>query len=110
MYLRRPSRGLLRSQVDGAAQRPGALMREYGLGAQILRDLGVRRIELLSSSGKHDLGGLDTFDLEIVAHRAMDLSAAALAEAQAALDAERTKQCTTQHCIVPPVTKGDSEA
>lgn len=40
-------------------------MREYGLGAQILRDLGVTRINLLSSSGKR-LSGLENFGISVV--------------------------------------------
>ena len=40
-------------------------MREYGIGAQILRDLGVRKVELLSASGR-SLAGIQTFGIEIV--------------------------------------------
>ncbi|MEM8796822.1 MAG: 3,4-dihydroxy-2-butanone-4-phosphate synthase [Pseudomonadota bacterium] len=40
--------------------------REIGLGAQILRDLGVRSIRLLSSTERHYVG-LDGFGIEIVA-------------------------------------------
>jgi 3,4-dihydroxy 2-butanone 4-phosphate synthase/GTP cyclohydrolase II len=68
VYLRRPTSGELHHQVDtaGIIPSPGkALMREYGLGAQILRDLGARKIELLTGS-KKDLAGLQSFGLEIV--------------------------------------------
>jgi 3,4-dihydroxy 2-butanone 4-phosphate synthase/GTP cyclohydrolase II len=68
VYLRRPSSGELHHQIDTATQQspPGkALMREYGLGAQILRDLGARKIELLTGT-KKDLVGLQSFGLEIV--------------------------------------------
>jgi 3,4-dihydroxy 2-butanone 4-phosphate synthase/GTP cyclohydrolase II len=44
------------------------MMREYGLGAQILRDLGIRKIELLTNS-KKNLVGLRTFGIEIVSQR-----------------------------------------
>jgi 3,4-dihydroxy 2-butanone 4-phosphate synthase/GTP cyclohydrolase II len=42
-------------------------LRDYGIGAQILRDLGLRRIRLLTNNPKkiHGLGG---FGLEVVEH------------------------------------------
>ena len=46
------------------------MMREYGLGAQILRDLGIEKIELLSNSQGVSTG-LSTFGLEIVSQRAI---------------------------------------
>ncbi len=42
-------------------------MREYGLGAQILRDLGVRKITLLSTSHR-TLSGLDNFGISVVGY------------------------------------------
>jgi 3,4-dihydroxy 2-butanone 4-phosphate synthase/GTP cyclohydrolase II len=42
-----------------------AEFREYGVGAQILRDLGVRKMLLLTNS-KQEIIGLDGFDLKIV--------------------------------------------
>ena len=71
VYLRRPTAGEVHHQVDAAPHGapPGkALMREYGLGAQILRDLGARKIDLLTGSQK-DLVGLQSFGLEIVSQR-----------------------------------------
>lgn len=72
LYLRRPLRGQLREQISAWErtfhERPASMMREYGLGAQILRDLGVRKIELLSDRHKAFVG-LDTFGLEIVSQR-----------------------------------------
>jgi 3,4-dihydroxy 2-butanone 4-phosphate synthase/GTP cyclohydrolase II len=41
----------------------GAVLRTYGIGAQILKDLGVRRMRVLSAP-KH-LHGISAFDLEI---------------------------------------------
>lgn len=43
----------------------GADMRDYGMGAQILRDLGLRKIRLLTNNPKK-LAGLEGYDLEIV--------------------------------------------
>lgn len=40
-------------------------MRDFGIGGQILRDLGIRRLRLLSNHPT-DLPGLDAFGLEIV--------------------------------------------
>jgi 3,4-dihydroxy 2-butanone 4-phosphate synthase/GTP cyclohydrolase II len=42
-----------------------AMMREYGVGAQILRDLGITQIELLSST-QRSLVGLKSFDMMVV--------------------------------------------
>lgn len=43
------------------------LQRDFGTGCQILRDLGIHRLRLLTDSRK-DLPGLDAFGLEIVEH------------------------------------------
>ena len=40
-------------------------LREYGLGAQILSDLGVRRIRLLTNNPRKVVG-LEGYDIEIV--------------------------------------------
>ena len=44
--------------------------REYGVGAQILRDLGVRNMILLSNSNR-EIIGLEGFDLKIIEHRGL---------------------------------------
>ena len=44
------------------------VFREYGIGAQVLRDLGVRKMRLLSHS-KREIVGLEGFDLKIVGHK-----------------------------------------
>jgi 3,4-dihydroxy 2-butanone 4-phosphate synthase / GTP cyclohydrolase II len=60
IYLRRPP-----SESMSSPRSPRNMMaREYGLGAQILRDLGVRRIELLSASSR-SLEGLSLYGIEI---------------------------------------------
>jgi len=53
----------------GAAAQPMD-QREYGIGGQILRDLGVRKLNLLTNTPRH-LPGLAAFELEIVAHTAI---------------------------------------
>lgn len=72
LYLRNSSTGALAEQLESLSSPPSRtraeIMREYGLGAQILRDLGVKKIELLTNSQK-DLVGLDSFGIEIVSQR-----------------------------------------
>ena len=50
-------------------QRPpleqGEVLREYGLGAQVLRDLGLRRIRLLTNKPRR-IAGLEGYGLEVV--------------------------------------------
>lgn len=74
LYLRRPQRGELREQVESWTSQPSrptaAELREYGLGAQILRDLGARKIELMTASSRV-LEGLGSFELEIVSQRSI---------------------------------------
>ncbi|WP_438728393.1 3,4-dihydroxy-2-butanone-4-phosphate synthase [Parasphingorhabdus sp. DH2-15] len=47
-------------------------LRDYGVGAQILADLGVQDMELLSNSS-HELVGLDAYGLRITGQRAVPL-------------------------------------
>jgi 3,4-dihydroxy 2-butanone 4-phosphate synthase/GTP cyclohydrolase II len=76
LYLRRASLGesfdstSIESSLHSHETRESTRMREYGVGAQILRDLGVSQIELLSST-KRNLIGLDTFGIKIVSQRAI---------------------------------------
>jgi 3,4-dihydroxy 2-butanone 4-phosphate synthase/GTP cyclohydrolase II len=54
------------SHPDPTGQRPGGakVLRTYGIGAQILRDLGVHRMRVLSAPKQ--MHGLSGFDLEVV--------------------------------------------
>ncbi|MGB0921919.1 MAG: 3,4-dihydroxy-2-butanone-4-phosphate synthase [Alphaproteobacteria bacterium] len=58
-------------KVDGIPGRPtpvaptGQILRDYGVGAQILVDLGVRDMILLSNT-KHNIVGLDGYGLRVV--------------------------------------------
>lgn len=47
------------------------MLRDYGIGAQILRDVGVRKMELLSNSVK-PVVGLEGYGLEITGYRTID--------------------------------------
>jgi 3,4-dihydroxy 2-butanone 4-phosphate synthase/GTP cyclohydrolase II len=70
LYLRRSFVDAKGSSVqhlqDNQANHSTRRMREYGVGAQILRDLGVTRVELLTSS-THLLEGLPSFGITVVA-------------------------------------------
>jgi 3,4-dihydroxy 2-butanone 4-phosphate synthase/GTP cyclohydrolase II len=76
LYLRRPfvdDKGpnvqSLREAKDHSS--PGTtMMREYGIGAQILRDLGVTKIELLTSIPR-SLAGLPSFGIHVTAQHAI---------------------------------------
>jgi 3,4-dihydroxy 2-butanone 4-phosphate synthase/GTP cyclohydrolase II len=54
----------LRGSAESASAMSGAVLRKYGVGAQILQDLGVRRMRVLSAP-KH-MSGISAFGLEIV--------------------------------------------
>ena len=67
-------RGPIVHKFDGSVpSRAGrddkAALREYGVGAQILRDLGVSRIELLSGSLRAPIPGIDGYGLEVAGIR-----------------------------------------
>jgi 3,4-dihydroxy 2-butanone 4-phosphate synthase/GTP cyclohydrolase II len=54
----------LREGDEHDQERHARMLREYGVGAQILRDLGVRRMVLLSNAPQKIIG-LDGYDLSI---------------------------------------------
>jgi len=64
-----PSTGF-EAPVSSDAQRQKA-WREVGLGAQILRDLGVSSIRNLSTSAGRSFVGLSSFGIEIEATEAL---------------------------------------
>ncbi|MEY4669683.1 MAG: hypothetical protein RL518_2382 [Pseudomonadota bacterium] len=70
LYLRRPFMDPKGNSVQHLKDPPpspsATIMREYGVGAQILRDLGVTHVELLTSS-THLLEGLPSFGITVVA-------------------------------------------
>ncbi len=56
------------ARVAGGGRRAGNALREIGIGSQILRDIGVRVMTLLSNV-EHDYVGLDGFGLRVVGRR-----------------------------------------
>lgn len=66
LYLRKegassPLAGTLQNQTTSPKMDP----RDYGIGAQILRKLGIKRIHLMASKGTQKVVGLKGFGLEI---------------------------------------------
>ncbi len=59
------------AEIDPDAPKIPKPMREYGVGGQILRDLGVSKLRLLTSHPKN-LPALDAFNLEIVEQIALE--------------------------------------
>lgn len=63
-------RDLIGAVVNLQGQRPrppaAGVLRTYGIGAQILRDLGIHRMRVLSAP--RQLQGLSGFDLEVVGY------------------------------------------
>jgi 3,4-dihydroxy 2-butanone 4-phosphate synthase/GTP cyclohydrolase II len=49
---------------------------EYGIGAQILLDLGIRELVLLSNSPARKIVGVEGYGLKIAGQRSLDLAAA----------------------------------
>ncbi|MEI8394370.1 MAG: 3,4-dihydroxy-2-butanone-4-phosphate synthase [Rhodospirillaceae bacterium] len=64
----------LRARVTGNVQ-PGAELRDYGVGAQILLDLGVSHMVLLSNHRKTIIG-IDGYGLTVVGHRPIAVDSA----------------------------------
>lgn len=58
----------LSSRLKGQADKPSASLRNYGIGAQILLDLGIRNMVLLTNHPKNVVG-LEGYGLYINGHR-----------------------------------------
>lgn len=74
-------------------------LREYGIGAQILRALGVRRMVLMTNNPKK-LIGLDGFDLEVVGRES--LSGTVTEGNRRYLETKRVKLGHLPEVLVPP--------
>ena len=66
LLMPRTSRNL-QDEIAGTLPESSEL-REYGIGAQILADLGVHEMVLLSNS-QHNVVGLEGYNIEVVGHR-----------------------------------------
>jgi 3,4-dihydroxy 2-butanone 4-phosphate synthase/GTP cyclohydrolase II len=75
---------------DGAAGPPPGALREFGLGAQVLADLGLRKVRLLSNNPKK-IAGIAGFGIEVVERVAIE-SAPASAEAAGWLEGRRERE------------------
>jgi 3,4-dihydroxy 2-butanone 4-phosphate synthase/GTP cyclohydrolase II len=64
---------------EGSQARSGRILRAIGLGGQILSDLGIRRIRLLSNTPMH-IPALEGFGLEIVEQVAIPMEECGRAE------------------------------
>lgn len=62
----------LRDAIEGGRHEAAARLIDYGVGAQILLDLGVREIELLSNSPLPKIIGLEGYGLKIVGRRPIE--------------------------------------
>jgi 3,4-dihydroxy 2-butanone 4-phosphate synthase/GTP cyclohydrolase II len=56
---------------DSCLSRNDKILRDYGIGAQILKDLGIHQMILLSNSSPSVIG-LDGYDLEIIGHEKIE--------------------------------------
>jgi 3,4-dihydroxy 2-butanone 4-phosphate synthase/GTP cyclohydrolase II len=65
---------VLKARLEGQAGSVPEL-RDYGIGAQILLDLGVRKMTLISNR-KKPIIGLEGYGLTVVGHRAINPGAA----------------------------------
>lgn len=70
VLLRNPDKTAL-SQLITQTKDGGGMIREYGVGAQILTDLGVQSMILMTNNPK-SVVGLDGYDLTIVGHREIE--------------------------------------
>jgi len=60
-------------QEDAPRRPPAGNLREFGTGAQILVDLGVRRLRLLTNNPKK-IVGLDGYGLEVVGRESIEIA------------------------------------
>jgi 3,4-dihydroxy 2-butanone 4-phosphate synthase/GTP cyclohydrolase II len=69
----RPDAISSRLKREGGADRSGQQrLIEYGVGAQILLDLGVREMVLMSNAPARKIVGLEGYGLKVVGHRSLD--------------------------------------
>jgi 3,4-dihydroxy 2-butanone 4-phosphate synthase/GTP cyclohydrolase II len=66
----RPDAISVRLKAEGVAGQQRLI--EYGIGAQILLDLGVREMVLLSNSPARKIVGLEGYGLKVAGHRPLE--------------------------------------
>lgn len=74
VLIREPHKASLSDRVrvkKGEPPTEGTELRDYGVGAQILRDLGVSRMTLISNTAR-TIVGLDGYGLEVVDHHPVE--------------------------------------
>src|SRR5438445_348519 len=74
--------------------------RDYGIGAQILRDLGVRHVRLLTNNPQK-IGGLESYGIEVVARAPLEVTPHA-----GNIEYLRTKQTKLGHLLSGLPAKG----
>ena len=67
----RPTAVSDRVRAMASSPRPGHFLRDYGIGAQILTDLGVRDMVLLSNT-RRTVVGLEGYGLNIIEQRTIE--------------------------------------
>ncbi len=68
VLIREPGKASISESLKQQEQGASKAIREYGVGAQILLDVGVKQMVLLTNSPK-SIAGLDGYALHIVGHR-----------------------------------------
>ncbi len=71
VILRDPDPKNLSRRITGQGRTQGGALKDYGIGAQILLDLGVRNMTLLTNNPKN-IVGLEGYSLYIAGHRPID--------------------------------------
>lgn len=71
VLLREPQASSLSQRLlaEQAGEKPAGSLRDYGVGAQILLDLGIKKMILLTNSPKKLVVGLDGYGLSVEGHR-----------------------------------------
>lgn len=73
VLLREPQASSLSQRLlaEQAGEKPAGSLRDYGVGAQILLDLGIKKMILLTNSPKKLVVGLDGYGLSVEGHRSI---------------------------------------
>ena len=72
VLIREPGKASISETIRLKEQGQPVAIREYGIGAQILLDVGVKEMTILTNSPK-SIAGLDGYGLHIVGHRPINV-------------------------------------